>query len=74
MELGIIMSDEQKNDEEETTKADDRTSKHIMPMLDADCRRIKQCILFKNWSEASFKAFVDEKRIHLKEFKCVLIY
>lgn len=51
------------------TKIDDRTSKNIVNMNETDWRAIKECILFKNWNEATFKSFMDEKRICLKKFK-----
>lgn len=48
---------------------EDRTSKNILSMVESDWARIKECILFKNWSDDTFKSFMDEKRIFLKRFK-----
>lgn len=50
-------------------KIDDRTSKNIIPMNDLDKKRLKECILFRNWNDLMFKAFLDEKKVYLKKFK-----
>lgn len=59
----------EEDDDKNEGKIDDRTSKNIVSMSESDWRRIKECILFKNWSETTFKTFVDERRIFLKRFK-----
>ena len=58
-------------DDEEDEKFNFNMSKdpNILKMDEADLTRLKDCYLFKEWNEQTFKNFVDDNRIYLKKFK-----
>ena len=41
----------------------------LVKMDDTDMRILKKSFLFKEWSDQTFKSFVDDNRIFLKKFR-----